>query len=161
MTYPHDISICHEDMSWAFLYMSWVYMSWGYVMGEYLLPMCFVEKTLHMYLLYFLWYHTHYQSTDWHIADRSATNMGNINVWVHRFTSNTLFWNPPKGFVSTPSLRTSRYGCLPHTRIFSNLNLPLQNMDPGYKLWINLNNREWYGPTQWISGDVVDDKHPL
>ena len=102
----------------------------------------------------------HIPSPNPHSSDHHITNLSNINAWVHIFTSNTLFGIPPKGFVSIPSLRSSRYMCLPHARIFSNLNLPLQNMDPAHNLWINLNNREWYGHAPWISGDVVDGNQP-
>ena len=119
------------------------------------IQLCINQETFKILILIYL------PSPNLHTSDHNIPNLSNINVWVHIYIPNTLFGNPPKGFVSTPSLRTSRYRCLPHGRIFSNLNLPLHNMDPGYKLWINLNNREWYGPTQWISGDVVDDKHPL
>ena len=131
----------HHDIEWGYL-INWTF------------PSYINQKTLNSMIL------IHFRSTGIHISDHNITNLSYINVWVHIFTPNTLFGNPLKGFVSTPSLRRLRYMYLPHDRIFSNWNLPLQNMDPTHNLCINLNNREWYGHAQWISGDVVDDNQP-
>ena len=47
-----------------------------------------------------------------------------------------------------------------HNHIFSNLNLPLQNMDPEHNFLFKHNNGEWYGHSQWTSGGLVDDNQP-
>ena len=87
------------------------------------IQLCINQETFKILIL------IHLPSPNLHTSDHNITNLSNINVWVHIYTPNTLFGIPPKGFVSTPSLRTSRYMRLPHGRIFSNLNYP-------YKIWI-------------------------